>query len=296
MAKRREVDLRHGWRRRKADSRHMRVDWIRSQPGVVYFGGESVTLSRQKIKYVRPGRYGFFTAGELARIYLDDLIRDQLHDTRIPDHWKMTPDDERKLAIQAPLYFDPSRGRDGRFVYIDIAACYFELMKGWPLNVGYNLETGKTYMPRPELRIPERDWDWLRSEKPLRHAIFGMLNAADIGWYKDGVWVHHKSLGRYACPDLVALVKTQLRQIAREAVEMGCLMWLTDAAIFTDYSKYLIYPPAERFQGWLQTVHGLTGHVKAQGHGHLYQQGGYRIGRTQTAKATHVDLPGWSNL
>lgn len=413
-AQRRAVDERAGFRRRRADRRHLRAEWIKAQPGMVYFGpGESVTLMQRKVKYVAGwAPYWPYTAGELARLYLDGLIREQLHDKRISDHWKITPRDEELLAIPAPLYFKPGitdAERNGRFVYIDIAACYFELMKGWPLNIGFTpggengysdprstskpgdaghgaqgaiqrgvarnghaakprphsaagLElqsadgrccgegsnslppgtrtdpgggslrdlflgtAGRIAWPRPELRIPESDWGWLRREKPLRHAIFGMLAAPEIGWYRNGVYEHHKTLGNYGAPDLVALVKTQLHRIAREAVEeFGALMWLTDAGIFEASSRSVTGTQqdgergqpeptrsgrpesvhAGRFAKWSQQgthpfqAHlaslGLSSSIKAQGAGHLYAMGDYRIGRMRS-RMGHVDLPGWNNL
>ncbi len=197
----------------------------------------------------------------------------------------MSERDRESLAIPAPLYFEPSRGRDGHFVYIDIQACYFQLMRRWPLNIGYNLHTGAFSRPRPALQIPDDDVQWLLREKPIRHALFGMLAAGAISWYKDWRFVSHDTLGNYGAPDLHALVKRELHRIAQVAVnEFECHMWLTDAGIFTH----------DRFMAWLASE-GLSSSIKAQGGGHLYAFGDYRIGR-QSSHMEHIDLPGTSNL
>lgn len=292
IRERRRIDARKGFVRRRGDRRHMRLEWIRSHPGVVYYGGDSVTIAKSKVKYVMGWTPYFpFTPGELARIYLDDLMARQLHDKHIADHWTLTSDDKAKLAVPAPLAFAPDLGRDGHFVYIDIAACYFELMIRQPLTVRFLLASRETRRQYPKLVIPDADHAWLRKEKPLRHAIFGMLSAAGMSYYKDGKPVRQQQrMERYTAPDLVALVKLNLHKIARKAMEdFDCRMWLTDAGIFGDERQGLL------FQLWLAREWGLSSTVKHNGRGHLFAQGSYHIGRYSTL-GDQVDLRGWGNL
>lgn len=279
-----DKDARSGYKRRIARKQHLRPEFVRSHAGRVFFSGDSITLERKRIKYVRPDLPYFpFTAGELARQYLDLLLA-AAGLKRLSGRWKMTDWHREALTIPAPLYFDPKRGREGHFVYVDINACYFELMKRWPLNLGFNHRTGAISMPRPAVYIPQEDWAWLRENKPIRHAIFGMLGAQQIMWYKDGRFQAKDMLGQYGAPELHARVKLELHAIARRAVsEFGCHMWLTDAGIFNSR--------ASEFMATLP----LASSIKAEGVGHLYAFGDYRIGET-VGGAQHIDLRGITNL
>src|SRR5690348_13394705 len=142
IAERNRIDRKQRFRRRRGDRRHFDLDWIRHHKGRVFSGGESVTVEATKTKYVRStSPYFPFTPGELARTYLNRIMRDQLGWARIVPHYGLRERDKRLLDIPAPLAFYPERGRDSRFVYIDVAACYFELFAPWPLNARLNEET-----------------------------------------------------------------------------------------------------------------------------------------------------------
>jgi hypothetical protein len=288
-AERRKKDARGGWQRRRADRRHVQPTWLEGQPGRVFLGADLVTVVAPglRLKYVFPNPYYPYSPGELARLYLERLAREQLQGPRISDRWLLSKADKAKLAIPAPLYFDPARGRDGHFTMVDIASCYWELLLRWPLNI----DSVGSFLcqPRPACIVPEADRAAIRRERALRHAIWGCLRGLGLSSFKGGAYQSASFVGKYLAPGLVGLVMDAIHEIARAAVRNGARMWLTDAGIF-DHPL-----TAGLFRSYLLAEWGLGSTIKADGQGHLWAAGDYRIGHRIT-RGNHTDQPGLSTV
>lgn len=268
------------------------LDWRAAQPGRVFLGQHMVTAERARTKYVDPrSRYYPFSPGELARLYLDRLRREQTPGQRRIYHVGLPGPVERSLwDVKPPLWFQPKRGREGYFAYVDIRSCYFQLFHALALNLLHNPATGWRTDPAPRLLVPATDWAWLHAEKPVRHAIFGMMQTSRLSWYESGTPRVVEGIGRYSSPGLVGFVLGRVREVAKAAIrEFDVRMWLTDAAILPDKDR-------NRFRLWLEERWGLEASVKARGMGHLYAHGDYIVGDLESDHDPHRTDRFFSNL
>lgn len=252
-------------------------------------GHDLVTLERTRCKYVfRDAAYYPYSAGELARLYLERLARAQLGADRIRDAHRLRPQERAALAIPPALFFDPARGRAGPWAMVDIAACYWALATPWPLNIGF--EAGRLSWPRPAALVPPAEARAIVPLKPLRHAAWGTLRGSSLLYYREGTPAIVPALGPSVAPGLVGLVMHSIHTIAAVAVaDFGAAMWLTDAGIFRPAQ-------AAAFRGWLRQTWALGSRVKAgPAPGYLYAAGDYRIGQLRT-RGPHLEQPALSTL
>lgn len=242
-------------------------------PGRVYVGADTITADSTQSRYIHRSVWPAGN-GELARQWLTN----QRRTLDLPRLCRSSRD-RANSDIPPALHFD-GISRDGDWEMIDIAACYYTLLRAWPLDLSYHharsIDGGRPVVGWGHAPLPAEQAALMSDHKDVRNAAFGVLRATRMAWMENGRWHHQDAITPLSAPGLTGLILACVHAIAREAVErFGAVMWLTDAGIF----------PRGRgaaFSEWLRREWLLEATVKAAGPGHLYGIGSYHIGRRRT--------------
>lgn len=273
---RREKDTRKGWKRKRADRKHLTLPYWQDQgyEGRLFWGDCSVTLESSRTKWVgRNADYYPYTAGELAKELLS-LFR--MHHRRRFSKWEL-----RQLSVKPALYWC-GRPQNGRWDYVDFSAAYWNASIKYPWNISHfeSTDTDRV-MGDPEF-IPDEYRDEIRREKALRLALWGITSCRYVRWFQfpEGKSTQYDIGTRFSKPGLTYLVMRDVKKAARVAVEeYNAHMFLTDAAIVPQgLGNHLI-----NHLEWL----GFPARIVASGSGRLNGLGSYRVGNKASLDVIH---------
>lgn len=281
---RREAEA--GWERREmpaGDFEGFARFMTATYAGRLYAGPDLVTVPGDRVRWVSTDATYFpFTAGEIARAWLDTVMR-RAGVTRlcVGELWTAT-------QLGPALFFDPPADRGGEWVMVDVRAAYWTLYSRLAFDARFALREGTVCYEPGRVGVPEQDRVWVGAEKPLRNAAWGVMLGGPISYYQDGqARCKPNRTSPYRAPGLTQAVLAQMNALAWQARRAGAVMWLTDAAICRPSDLPGVIAA---ISSW-----GLRAAVKADGDGRLYGLGDYQIGEATTA-GDHAERGGYDGL
>lgn len=257
----------------------------------VFMGtGESKTIFAQNTgrldcRYMPPSTGGIGNS-ELARSYIKLCLAEANGKVARCNYKRY----EEYLTYPAPLYYEPGtvNGRHrGDYAMVDISSAYWTIHKS--VTIDLKFEPGRWILLG---RTPYRHTEEVTAYRGMRHAIPGMLAAAEMAEYRYGKRIDYKFPDKLSYPGIIGYTYHVMHAIAREVIDhFDAAMVLTDAYIVPrDRAEELVRFLRERW--------GVTGVVKARGYGALYEMNVYQIGtyRSRNAPAVWTDEEKWSYI